>query len=648
MISLDQGISIVATAVPLSPLPSRDNPLPSLPGSLGMALESAKPPAFTQSELSSQFSDLQDRVKTLEKLAEDQAALRRIKTLEKLVEDQAALLRTLGAKDAEPVKETACPEANAEDAAVAVDARDVVAKPEAEEGGFFFRRIYHGATDHVFSESIWDAGIVLTAGSIDNAHGFSAWDKITLVFSLILNHIMQAMLLIIVKVHMTESDYTDDYITSMLKWRANVGHSQSNGDPENAMTLLQKVCNQTEWSYQSAAYGDVDSYTADWSYSSDDGLTVPGYFLAVLALLLWISACFQELRTLALQASMLFALPIQHGPGFKKDPENPAGMLLEHISRPRRFMTTLVIILPRAGILAYLCYEGCKMLARTIGLGDLILNSVALLFVMDIDELFFKVILPDKVMEAMTNTRATYHAKSYEVIGGLKVGDCLRYVLWFLCIFLSCNHLLVPFMDEVYATKAALCGGDTSFTWSTDYTKAVTLLEYGTQPNWYQQCSSGIPSAELKGFYKIEVDAGPPPKKQKADTGKLIPKAVLSHAFSTLDASTVSSQAWNKLDDLLQANYESEVGKDLDDMRSCRKFDITQGSSACAASTSNSDYCIWDIWVSECDQMNGGTGGPPGLPHDLSCEEVSGNMTGMASELWCATNSGDKSLCDDD
>eukprot|EP00929_Paragymnodinium_shiwhaense_P089433 TRINITY_DN4957_c0_g2_i1.p1 TRINITY_DN4957_c0_g2~~TRINITY_DN4957_c0_g2_i1.p1 ORF type:complete len:609 (+),score=124.41 TRINITY_DN4957_c0_g2_i1:55-1881(+) len=576
------------------------------------------PPELTQTELASQVTDLQDRLKTLEKLVEE--------------------LRTSKAKDAEPVEEASPGAAEAEAVTVAVE----VAKPQ---GGFFFRKVDLGTTEYVFSETIWDAGIILTAGSTASASEFTAWDKMTLFFALILNHIMQAFLLIIVKVHMTGSDYTDDYITSMLKWRANVGQAQENGDTENAMTLLQKVCNQTEWSFQSAAYGDVDSYTADWSYTSSDGLKVPGYFLAVLALLLWISACFQELRTLALQASMLFGLQTKAGPGFKKDPDNDAGMLLEHISMPRRLITTLIIIVPRVGILAYLCYEGCVMLARTIGLGDLILNAVALVFVMDIDELFFKVILPDRVMEAMTNTRATYQAKSYEVVGGLKVGDLLRYMLWFLCILLSCTELLMPFMDEVYATKAALCGGDTSFTWSTGFSKAVTLLEYGTQPHWYSECSSGIPMSELTSFYNIEVDAGPPPKQQKADTGKLIPKAVLSHAFSTLDASTVSPQAWSKLDSLLQANYESKVGKDLADMGKCKAFDITQGSSACAADTSTADYCIWDVWVSECDQMNGGTGGPPGLPYDLACEEVSGNMTGMESELWCADNSGASSLC---
>ncbi|CAE7875107.1 yjgH [Symbiodinium microadriaticum] len=66
------------------------------------------------------------------------------------------------------------------------------------------------------------------------------------------------------------------------------------------------------------------------------------------------------------------------------------------LNRLVRIMLTVLIALPKIGVAFILMLSGCRWLAATQSFGDLILNALALEFVIGIDELMFEAFTPEQ------------------------------------------------------------------------------------------------------------------------------------------------------------------------------------------------------------------------------------------------------------
>jgi len=261
----------------------------------------------------------------------------------------------------------------------------------------------------------------------------------------------------------------------------------------------------------------------------------------------------------------------------------------------------------------------------------------------DIDELFFKVILPDKLVGMISNARVEYRKHARHLVGGLPLQDAIRFSLSLLAIFITIACYLMPFVSEVGRAKVALCGGDKDFSWNNEMSKPITLLHHGPTPtgstNGYK-CDFGFPETYFQDEYNISntsLWSWWRSEDVKVDPAPLLQRVVLSHAFRDIKVS-------EELTTFLKDTYDVTAGKDLEDMEQCDLFHPKNGWYACIPdylSSSTSQYCYWSYWAHICEKTAGGTGKPPGYAHSSSCDRG----WPKESPFWCANSSALPGYC---
>mmetsp|Transcript_21690 Transcript_21690/g.57339 ORF Transcript_21690/g.57339 Transcript_21690/m.57339 type:complete len:393 (-) Transcript_21690:68-1246(-) len=94
------------------------------------------------------------------------------------------------------------------------------------------------------------------------------------------------------------------------------------------------------------------------------------------------------------------------------------GCLCVGMTRCTRFMVYLIILVPKYSILVGLLWDGSRWLATAMSLGDMVMNAVALQFVLTIDEILFTTLLPQgqQVQVEDTNFFIEEGAKTWDKV----------------------------------------------------------------------------------------------------------------------------------------------------------------------------------------------------------------------------------------
>ncbi|CAE7818725.1 ARPC1B [Symbiodinium sp. CCMP2592] len=121
-----------------------------------------------------------------------------------------------------------------------------------------------------------------------------------------------------------------------------------------------------------------------------------------------------------------------------------------------------VMLMVRTGIAVALGWAGACWLAVTPDIKDILLNAVALLFILEIDELLYKVLAPKHAIKFMSSIRAlpVGHRKTW---AGVDVYCVLKLfiVTLVLVLFIGCN--VIHNAKEAQQAKDVLCGGNQDF-----------------------------------------------------------------------------------------------------------------------------------------------------------------------------------------
>lgn len=308
-----------------------------------------------------------------------------------------------------------------------------------------------GVAYYEFSQSMWDAAILCFFREINVA------DKCVLLLGIIINHLLQGLLLAVVYFDMLDNPYPTEKIEMMLQWRVNTGHSHVWFDEINGKSKLQRLCNQSLWTFEQAEYEEMYQYLYK---------PIPGYWLSLLALILWVLTTMVEYRNAVEQALAIFHLPApQEGRGcIVKDSGGKVHLVA--IRWPARILGLLLLCLPRVGAVFVIQIVGCEYLAQTPSLADIVLNACALAFVLDVDEHLYSVLCTQRIRTIVENLNPLPCSEtSIKVFGTLQVKDVVRYVLTVSTIFFVYNMYLVPFHANVEGAATALCGGLHDFTY---------------------------------------------------------------------------------------------------------------------------------------------------------------------------------------
>eukprot|EP00913_Durusdinium_trenchii_P005401 g5034.t1 len=257
------------------------------------------------------------------------------------------------------------------------------------------------------------------------------------------------------------------YALGYLKdWRILYGHNVDSYDETSGASLVSKICDgnifdQTFWN--NALLSEVNLYLTEVFPQAPglSGLTV-GVVLCSMAVLIW--ACHISFE---LQSVGSFGMAICHLPrGNTRVSEDKDGnRRFESISYFRLCAISFVV-LSRASIAVILGFSGAWWLCQTRDVTNIMLNAVALLFILEIDDLLYKVLAPKHAMHYLSSIRE-FHGGSRKTWAGMDLSSIIK-----LTVLIVTTAMFIRFTIWDNAVKAReardiLCGGNKNFVYGT-------------------------------------------------------------------------------------------------------------------------------------------------------------------------------------
>mmetsp|Transcript_133345 Transcript_133345/g.414646 ORF Transcript_133345/g.414646 Transcript_133345/m.414646 type:complete len:500 (-) Transcript_133345:16-1515(-) len=143
-------------------------------------------------------------------------------------------------------------------------------------------------------------------------------------------------------------------------------------------------------------------------------------------------------------------------------------VVLQKISVIRFFFVFVAIVVPRLTIAGFLLPIGMSYLRYTISPSELMLNSMALTFIIQIDEMFYEAFAPRRVKCLMRKLQPmrvpSMGRRCGHKLGGLF--STFRLVALAAGIAVSYVFLLQPFYANIKTAEDILCSGDRDFIYS--------------------------------------------------------------------------------------------------------------------------------------------------------------------------------------
>ena len=228
------------------------------------------------------------------------------------------------------------------------------------------------------SASMWDVALVLGLSPVGCA---GSWFAAAL---LLLNVAVQLVFIAIVQMGLTTAEFDIGKVRGFRDWRRQIAHATTFAT--NDRSLAARVCEDDPGlevaSSQRDAHARISQYLGD-------GFPV-GIVMCALCLLMWFLTVLKECKALIDLVRAVLALPRAAATELKDKGDTAA---LRAISTPRRIFV-LAVQACRLGVSLVLVVSGAQWLSYETDLGNLLLNAVALEFVLNVDELIFEALAP--------------------------------------------------------------------------------------------------------------------------------------------------------------------------------------------------------------------------------------------------------------
>mmetsp|Transcript_27409 Transcript_27409/g.64010 ORF Transcript_27409/g.64010 Transcript_27409/m.64010 type:complete len:1319 (+) Transcript_27409:100-4056(+) len=243
--------------------------------------------------------------------------------------------------------------------------------------------VHAGRDVYKFGESVWDATILV--GYVEGALA-----SIDMVFLAVLNVGIQAYfcaLLFNLDMVDTENVIEQD-IHDFVQWRVGVAHQAQSYDVLTQSSLAQRVCQEYGGTIASRSQqSDFERFDLYLDGKTTSELQGPG--LLMLALALWIALILKEIVAIFGFIRMLAAVSTNGANKTVVAKHEDGSIELVSMSRCRAIVMFWLVAIPRTAIAGLLGVTGVYFLRREFGIEEIILNTVALGFVLEIDELLF-------------------------------------------------------------------------------------------------------------------------------------------------------------------------------------------------------------------------------------------------------------------
>ena len=294
----------------------------------------------------------------------------------------------------------------------------------------------------------------------------SRWDSVVTTLLLLLNILAQVSFVAVVQIDMLEDALTPDQLRQLLIFRTNVAHDVQYADLGGGRSLARRVCSQDDSlqlaNAQSALVTDLYNYKAI------------GPVLALLAIGCWLSTTLKEIFDVLAFIGAIRTCPVgdvtEVSTLADEDAPEDSNVVVSRMSPWRKCMLVGLVAIPRLGVACALMHTGTRYLANTLSLSDLILNAVALAFILDLDELIESAFMPRRPRFLLDKLGALPISKPpCPGLGYLKIGlqeriwNLLQIALLVVGLVLSWHLLLHPLHQTVHQALDILCSGRQDF-----------------------------------------------------------------------------------------------------------------------------------------------------------------------------------------
>ena len=321
---------------------------------------------------------------------------------------------------------------------------------------------------------------------------FGCGASVLLTALLVVNIFVQYAFAIIVKTTMIQPFKPGD-VDELLSWRRTTAHDATFYNPITKKGLAVRVCSNDPTIIYGSGQRDLYAQLVTYLGANRDGSVESGGLGPLMCLLslfafLLVVAC--EVNATVRIGAAVLALP--RGRATVLSMDDAAGKLsIERLSHARLGAFLLVTLL-RLGVCVVLALWGCEFLVHTISIEDLLLNAVALEFVLNIDELLFAALAPSRVLRLIDAVRPLPVPR---VLERHWRGADLRAMISLLVVggaLVGFGHgVLSPSVGTLTRAADALCGGDVEF---------VTTVDGAGIPAWAYPDSSTPSMVAARGF----------------------------------------------------------------------------------------------------------------------------------------------------
>lgn len=257
------------------------------------------------------------------------------------------------------------------------------------------------------------------------------------------------------------------------------------------------VCAQADLSWIGDQASNMYEYLSHWAYGPTDDFWSKGRvgpFFGYMALLIWVAIISKELRSIG-RFSLLLCLPRppKGWPSLTYDDERGTYRITSMGQGAR--LSVLLVVVCRVAVALSLGFSGCKFLSMTLSLPDFILNSVALGFVFDLDDLCFSIFATVEMHHIVRNMEPIY-CRAEEDVMAPRMMQLAHYIMLLGVVGMTAAAwylLLKPFFSDVVQAYQALCPCDAPVLCSADGVATGTLKLRDLMQQRGRQCISDEP-----------------------------------------------------------------------------------------------------------------------------------------------------------
>jgi len=371
------------------------------------------------------------------------------------------------------------------------------------------------------SESIWDAAIYIGLPQLGGAASvFTAG-------LLLLNIALQTAFCMIVIFNFLEFQFSPRDLQGLRAWRTNIGHADRFVDRISQRSLVDRLCAgdaSLELSNEQAVkLSLVREYLPRLDPSTNNSFKkhFDGPVMCILSLMIWYLAIAKELGSIFNVVRAVVFLPTTTT---QLDTEDEGTIRFKTMSMTHKLLI-LAFNFARFSIAIILLVTGSLYLAYTSSMEDLLLNAVALEFIMTIDELIFEALAPDRLRDLVAAT-APFQMRPLRRRYGLEVKAVVILVASVSALSLVWATSIKSAISNLEQASEELCGGKLDFAYKTDALGMVHIEEL------HRLDKSGQEVEELSKQAIREVISGTPSSKWQYS---LLSGATGVHAYDTVE-----------------------------------------------------------------------------------------------------------------